>query len=76
MQLFGHEDEEYFQLQYGKKGNTTVPFGFTFQGGKASTLGQNPKFKIIDIDQTLLIPQRITVYEYDITKANSPNTTA
>jgi hypothetical protein len=50
MQLFGHEDEEYFQLQYGKQGNTTVPFGFTFQGGKASTLGQNPKFKIIDID--------------------------
>jgi hypothetical protein len=38
MQLFGHEDEEYFQLQYGYRGNTTIPFGFTFQGGKASSL--------------------------------------
>ena len=35
-----------------------------------STLGQKPKFKIIEIDRQYLIPQQVTVYEFDYEKAN------
>ena len=48
--------------------------GVTFQGGKTSTLGQNPRFKTIDIDLKTYIPQKISFYEFDIEKANAyPN---
>lgn len=55
MQLFGHEAEEYFQLQYPLKGSSN-PFGVTIQGAKASSYGQNPKFKIIEVDKQYLVP--------------------
>lgn len=54
-QHFGSDEEEYFQLQYPVKG-TSNPYGVTFQGGKASTLNQNPRFKIIEIDANYNIP--------------------
>jgi hypothetical protein len=37
MQLFGHEPEEFFQLQYPHNGAAN-PFGVILQGGKATTL--------------------------------------
>lgn len=46
------------------------PFGITFNGGKASTLGQNPRFKVVQIDYDMQIPWKITVYEYNIDVAN------
>jgi len=67
-QGFGYDEEEYFQLQYPVQG-TRHPFGVTFQGGKATSLGQNPRFKIIDFDTNYEIPQSMTIYEYDIEKA-------
>jgi len=40
-------------------------------------LGQNPKFKIIEADYTEYMPRKITVYEFDLAKANSdPNAKA
>ena len=76
MQLFGSEHHNYFQLQWPEKG-VENPFSATFQGGKASTLGQNPKFKIIDVDYSNFMPRKITTYEFDIDKANSdPNALA
>lgn len=73
MQLFGHEAKEYFQLQFPLEGDKK-PIGVTIQGGKATTLGQNPRFKIIEVDKQYLVPQRVTVYEFDIDKANKlPN---
>lgn len=73
MQMFGHEAEEYFQLQFPESGIQN-PYGVTFQGGKSSSLGQNPKFKIIEADYTEYMPRKITVYEFDLAKANAnPN---
>ena len=37
-QHFGNDEQEFFQLQYPSQG-TNNPFGVTFQGGKATTLG-------------------------------------
>lgn len=78
MQLFGHEHDHYFQLQWPEEGKGVAnPFGATFQGGKASSLGQNPKFKVIEVDYTKYMPRKITTYEFDIDKANSdPNASA
>ena len=76
MQLFGHEFEQYFQLQWPEKG-VQNPFGVTFQGGKTSSLGQKPQFHIIEIDYTQFMPRKITTYEFDIDKANAdPNAKA
>jgi len=55
MQLFGHEAKEYFQLQFPLEGDKK-PIGVTIQGGKATTLGQNPRFKIIEVDKQYLVP--------------------
>ena len=49
MQLFGHESEAFWQLQYPESG-VRNPFGVTIQGGKMSSLKQNPKFKVLTID--------------------------
>lgn len=73
MQLFGHEAEEYFQIQFPVEG-ASKPIGVTIQGGKATSLGQNPRFKIIEVDKQYLMPQKVTVYEFDVAKANKfPN---
>lgn len=69
MQLFGHEASDYFQLQfpYGSEDDQNrVPFGVTFQGPRASTLNQKPRFKVFEVDRINYIPQRMTSYEYDI----------
>lgn len=73
MQLFGQEAEEYFQLQYPVNG-PRKPIGVTIQGSRATSYAQNPRFKIIEIDKQFLMPQRVTVYEFDFDKANSDYT--
>ena len=71
MQLFGHESEEYFQLQFPKGTGNDVPYGVSLIGGKTSSHNQNPYFKIIEVDKQYLVPQKVTVYEFDLDKANS-----
>lgn len=73
-QHFGHDEKEYFQLQYPTKGPSN-PFGVMFQGGKATSLNQNPRFKIIEFDaDNLIVPVRISVYEYNIQLASEDAT--
>jgi len=55
MQLFGHEAEEYFQVQFPVYG-TNNPFGVMFNGPKATSKAQNPRFKVLEIDNIHLIP--------------------
>jgi hypothetical protein len=59
MQLFGHESSDYFQLQFPANATDEenyVPFGVTYQGPRATSLKQNPRFKAIEIDKRHLIP--------------------
>ena len=58
-QLFGHEASDYFQLQFpagSENDPNKKPFGVTFQGPRATTLNQKPRFKVFEIDWYNYIP--------------------
>ena len=42
-----------------------------FNGGIASSLNQDPRFKVIEIDAASYMPQKITTWAFDIEKANT-----
>lgn len=65
MQQFGFDEEEHFNLQFPYR-NTNQPYGVMMQGGKATALGQNPKFRIIEIDSSTFLPVSSTLYEYKL----------
>lgn len=50
MQQFGYSEDAHFSLQFSPDSSSTQPFGVMMQGGKATSLNQNPKFRIVEID--------------------------
>ena len=46
------------------------------QGGKSSSLGQNPKFKIIEVDAATFLPIKSTLYEYRLDLLEADPTTS
>ena len=62
MQQFGFEEEEHFSLQFAA--GSSQPYGVIMQGGKATSLGQNPKFRIVEIDSATFLPISSVLYEY------------